>query len=545
MTRIFAQVLDTAMRAGWLVLAVLVLRLVLRKVPKGIVCLLWALVAVRLLLPFSIESDFSLIPDTDPVSRVYQTQQAPLAPQTQTPPDTPSLSPASVEPASAGSRSVPFAAVWLCGIGAMELYALISMARLRRQVRASIVLEGNVRLCDEIDSPFILGLLFPKIYLPSNLPQEDRVSVLAHERAHLKRKDHWWKPLGFALLSVYWFHPLMWVAYLLLCRDIEMACDEQVVRVLDGPGRRAYSQALLRCGTRPRHLHACPLAFGEVGVKKRIQRALQYRKPALWVVSVSLALCAVVAVCFLTDPKTEVEAKTISPEPVRQSSTMETRNEPLQEWANSWSGGSIRLFLPSGWECQWVDSGSSFGYAFRPEGQREGWIKLLFWPEGFGICGTGLETKTMTLACGEVCLGYYDGNSQWDYLVYQNMPGSYTVTREGAGDWWPEYEAQTMALLGAVRLAEGMKTQSEILEIAQSVLEDYARQAVLDADEAARSLMGEEIYTPCFDSGSGLWSVSLYFMIDSSPRAMVWLDAQGQVLSSGAGMVPMPQLTAS
>ena len=198
--------------------------------------------------------------------------------------------------------------VWLIGLAAMLAYALVSYLRLRRRVSASIPLRENIYVCDEVASPFILGILRPRIYLPSALDEAQRGSVLSHERAHLARRDHWWKPLGFALLAVYWFNPLLWLAYTLLCRDIELACDERVLCGMDAGQVKDYSSALLACSVPRRMLAACPLAFGEVGVGARVKNALRYKKPAFWVVAASVAVCVVVAVCFLTNPRTDTDA---------------------------------------------------------------------------------------------------------------------------------------------------------------------------------------------------------------------------------------------
>ena len=192
--------------------------------------------------------------------------------------------------------------------GAAAKLSLVSYLRLRRCVRASIPLRENIYVCDEVPSPFILGIVHPRIYLPSALDEAQRGSVLSHERAHLARRDHWWKPLGFALLAVYWFNPLLWLAYTLLCRDIELACDERVLRGMDAGQVKAYSSALLACSVPRRMIAACPLAFGEVGVGARVKNALRYKKPAFWVIAASVIVCIVVAVCFLTNPRTDTDA---------------------------------------------------------------------------------------------------------------------------------------------------------------------------------------------------------------------------------------------
>ncbi len=317
MSGIFLKLLNLSISASWLVLVVLALRLVLKRAPKWVNVLLWGMVALRLMLPFSIESALSLIPSAETVSpEVVQFDPAPTITSGVTIIDNavnPSLSEsfaaaplASVNPLYVWTYLAGW--VWLIGLAAMLAYALVSYLRLRRRVSASIPLWENIYVCDEVPSPFILGIVRPRIYLPSALDEAQRGSVLSHERAHLARRDHWWKPLGFALLAVYWFNPLLWLAYTLLCRDIELACDERVLRGMDAGQVKAYSSALLACSVPRRMLAACPLAFGEVGVGARVKNALRYKKPAFWVIAASVAVCVVVAVCFLTNPRTDTDA---------------------------------------------------------------------------------------------------------------------------------------------------------------------------------------------------------------------------------------------
>ena len=317
MSGIFLKLLNLSISASWLVLVVLALRLVLKRAPKWVNVLLWGMVALRLMLPFSIESALSLIPSAETVSpEVVQFDPAPTITSGVTIIDNavnPSLSESFAAAPSASANPLyvwTYLAgwVWLIGLAAMLAYALVSYLRLRRRVSASIPLRENIYVCDEVPSPFILGIVHPRIYLPSALDEAQRGSVLSHERAHLARRDHWWKPLGFALLAVYWFNPLLWLAYTLLCRDIELACDERVLRGMDAGQVKAYSSALLACSVPRRMLAACPLAFGEVGVGARVKNALRYKKPAFWVVAASVAVCVVVAVCFLTNPRTDTDA---------------------------------------------------------------------------------------------------------------------------------------------------------------------------------------------------------------------------------------------
>lgn len=293
MNALLYQVARLSMTAGWMTLLLVLLRPLLRKVPRRFSCLLWALVGVRLMLPFSLESRASLVPqsiaapeilvDSNPALRLAVT--APVV---------------SAVPALSRLDILPW--IWAAGVAAMAIYAAVSFLRLHRKVQVSMRESGNVYLCDSIPSPFVMGIIKPRIYLPSGMEEQLRESVLSHERAHLRRGDHLWKPLGYCLLAIYWFNPLCWLAYALFCRDMEQACDEAVIRGLDSTGKKHYSAALLACAIPRSSITACPLAFGEVGVKQRIQGILNYRKPPFWVILATVVLCIGLAIGCLTDP---------------------------------------------------------------------------------------------------------------------------------------------------------------------------------------------------------------------------------------------------
>lgn len=311
---IFLKLFDMSIAAGWLILAVIVLRLFLKKAPKWLTCMLWALVAIRLICPFSLESPLSLIPrpgSLRPVASLY-TQELPTAGGTSAASAAPNpiisgaFSPANS--ADAGSLSPLMSAagvLWAVGAICLSGYALISLLRIHKKVREAVPLWDNIRICDAVQSPFILGLIRPRIYLSSSTDPEQLPYVIAHEQAHIKRKDHWWKAIGYFLLAVYWFHPLLWIAYMLFCRDIELACDEKVIKDMSFAEKKAYSSALLASSAPRKMTLVCPLAFGEVGVKERIQTILSYKKPALRAIVTAVIACAVVAICFLTNPENE------------------------------------------------------------------------------------------------------------------------------------------------------------------------------------------------------------------------------------------------
>lgn len=306
---LFWQVVRLSLTAGWMILVLLALRPLLKKAPRRFSCLLWGLVAIRLALPFSFESRVSMVP------------QAAAAPQK----IAQALNPGQmnwVSPAALAANPLPAAEaaapvfspasliplVWGLGIAAMLLYAAISYFRLYRQVQVSAPAGKRVYRCDTISTPFILGIVNPKIFLPSDLDERTAVSVLAHEQAHLRRGDHLWKPLGYVLLSIYWFNPLCWVAYFLFCRDVEQACDEAVIERMNPQQKKDYSAALLACAA-PNRIQICPLAFAEVGVKQRIAGVLNYRKPKFWVVALAALLCVSLTAGLLTDPVKATKAE--------------------------------------------------------------------------------------------------------------------------------------------------------------------------------------------------------------------------------------------
>ncbi len=327
MEQVFINLLNTSITAGYLVLAVLLLRPILKKAPKFIRCILWAFAGLRLILPFSLESITSLIPSAQPVPpeivtapvptlqtgfSVLNSAINPILSESLAPVPGDSVNPMQIVMGIAWN-------VWLLGMLLMALYTIVSYSLLRRKLQEAVRGTGNIWLCDRVSTPFLLGLFHPRIYLPSNLNAEDKGYVLAHEAAHIRRKDHWWKPIGFLLLTVYWFNPLMWVAYIFLCRDIEFACDEKVIRELGENEKKSYSQALINCSVPKKMISACPVAFGENGVKGRIKSVLNYKKPAFWIVPIAIAACIAVAVCFLTNPpkdtkSTQEEAFTALPD---------------------------------------------------------------------------------------------------------------------------------------------------------------------------------------------------------------------------------------
>ena len=310
MSTVFLKILNMSITASWLILAVVLVRLLLKKAPKWIPCLLWGLVAIRLICPISFGSVFSLIPSSETIPTNITVQREPainsgitIVNDVINPVIAESFTPAPTDSVNPLQIIIPVAAiVWVSGIVIMLAYALISYIKLKKTVSVCVPVGERILSCDEVKAPFILGVFKPIIYVPSSMSGETLDLVIRHETAHLQRRDHWWKPFGYLLLAFYWFNPLCWIAYVLLCRDIEMACDEKVIRDMNKDEMAAYSQALLDCSFPRRRIAACPLAFGEVGVKERVKGVLNYKKPAFWIVVAAIAACIVIGVCFLTNP---------------------------------------------------------------------------------------------------------------------------------------------------------------------------------------------------------------------------------------------------
>ena len=327
MNELFLKIINMSISASWLVLAVLILRFVLKKAPKWVNVLLWGIVAVRLICPFTIESSVSLIPDSVGSGELVSEWMDDYID------DIDIHHPDSVyydaaigagrepisdgeggyyvvtkhdqlgEPATIENTVIPvLSIVWVTGMAILALYTVISYLRLRRKVDTAVRYKDNIFQSENVNSPFVLGIIKPRIYLPFNMNGQNLEHVVAHEQAHIRRKDHWWKPLGFLLLTIHWFNPLMWLAYVLLCRDIELACDEKVIKELGNEQRADYTQALVVCSVNRRMIAACPLAFGEVGVKDRVKSVMNYKKPAFWIIILAVIACVIVAVCFLTNP---------------------------------------------------------------------------------------------------------------------------------------------------------------------------------------------------------------------------------------------------
>ena len=326
MGAVFLKLLNMSITAGWLIMAVLCVRLLFLKVSKRVNCLLWGIVAIRLICPFSIESPFSIVPSAEPIKSstvvegkvqnyipsidsrltIVENTINPMLTETFAYHESNSVAPLQIVTYVVGL-------VWGGGMVLLIIGAIGSAGKLHKLVREAVRIRDNIYICDAVKSPFVLGIVRPRVYLPSALSGAQMPYILAHESAHLQRKDHWWKVLGYLLLCIYWFHPLCWLSYSLFCKDIELACDEKAAKDMTFQEKKEYSKVLLSCA-RPRSLiMVCPLAFGEVGVRKRVKSVLRYKKPALWVLAAAAVVLVILAVCFLTNPTKEYQIRITIP----------------------------------------------------------------------------------------------------------------------------------------------------------------------------------------------------------------------------------------
>ena len=393
MNELFLKIINMSISASWLILAVLILRLVLKKAPKWVNVLLWGIVAVRLICPLSFESALSLIPSSETIPLDIEMAAKPTidsgvpAINSVVNPVLSSFAPPQHVLTSANPLQIWIPIlniIWLIGVGALLLYTAVSYWRLCRKVDTAVRYKGNIFQSENVSSPFVLGIIKPRIYLPFNMNGQDLEHVVAHEQAHIRRKDHWWKPLGFLLLTIHWFNPLMWLAYVLLCRDIELACDEKVIKELGNEQRADYMQALVACSVNRRMIAACPLAFGEVGVKERVKSVMNYKKPAFWVIIIAVIICVGVAACFLTNPKQDrYTLRIVVPagsqeEFVYTEEEVSTVRNSIKIWSGDGLGDTEVLLFPvnktaeTGYTATYLTHGMSVEF----DAENDTWFKI-------------------------------------------------------------------------------------------------------------------------------------------------------------------------
>ena len=481
MEAVFLYLLNHALTGTWMLAAVLVARLLLKKAPRRWILLLWGLAALRLALPALPESRASLVPEATPVQIVgaIQTPEAVI--------DEPR------EEAAGISRAEIAAWVWAAGVGVMAVYAAVSDMRLRRRVRESVPLGGNVRLCDGISTPFLLGLVRPRIYLPAALPEADRTWVLAHEKAHLRRGDPWWKALGFVILSVYWFDPLVWLCWVLFCRDLEAACDEAVIRNDSVQDRQSYAETLLRCSA-PGFSLAAPLAFGETGVKGRIRAITRYQKPALVFSVLAVVLSLGLAGCFLTNPKTE-DAFTPVEVTVRDwlssyypSGALITDAQQAQEWYQMTQDMAV--------DGEKTPDGYSYGLIFRDESG----VERIFTIASNGVgCFTEIQENQLVpdwYSGGEALYQAADAAAKaarvYDVQVVPEAQNIADGVRAALAEQYPIYDQAEFRAVSHALLAQTESSGNPAASIRICVIyqfEDYVREGrMLQPTQARRDL---------------------------------------------------------
>lgn len=392
MNELFLKIINMSITASWLILAVLILRLVLKKAPKWVNVLLWGIVAVRLICPFSFESALSLIPsaETFPEKVIsgpsfdIQTGISPVDNRINDYLGDRYFEGVTVPENNGNNIMTILTIVWIIGILLLVAYTIISYRRLHQEIDTAVHYKDNIFQSENVSSPFVLGIINPRIYLPFSMNEQNLEHVVAHEQAHIRRKDHWWKPLGFLLLTIYWFNPLMWLAYVLLCRDIELACDEKVIKKLGNEQRADYTQALVACSVNRRMIAACPLAFGEVGVKERVKSVMNYKKPAFWIIILAVIACVVVVVCFLTNPKQDSYTLRIvvpagsQEEFVYSDEEVSTIKNSIKIWSGDGLGDTEVLLFPvnktaeTGYTATYLTHGMSVEF----DAENDTWFKI-------------------------------------------------------------------------------------------------------------------------------------------------------------------------
>lgn len=459
---ILHQMLNMTASASILIAVICVYRLLFKKAPKWITCLLWSVAGLRLVLPFTWQSAVGLLPNRNVITYggtvntgIGAVDSAAAAVQGNVIAPAVSAVAQTVGTTSRHLMTALLFGVWVAGIAAMVVFAVVSYLSVYKQVKISVK-ENGVYLCDAITTPFILGFIKPKIYVPSAMEANNLAAVVAHEQAHIKRKDHWWKPLGYIILSVYWFNPLVWLGYILLCCDIESACDEKVIQKLTTDEIADYSQALLNCSNPKKSVVVYPLAFGETGVKARIKSALSYKKPALWITLVAVLACIAVAVCFTANHKSR-EGATNSPSFFNSGALLSGSTDSdaiLQAVTETYLNGD-RLG-----ECDTA----AYVILGTEETKTEKIFYTLISYESFGFCngyfmaesgGTNPAVITVNTASGEWTLsrprdGSYYGDDIRTLFPAEVRERALDYTAEDCQSLWEQEQKQALAYLNSI-----------------------------------------------------------------------------------------------
>lgn len=414
METLFLKFLNLSINASILIAAILFFRFAFWKAPKWITCLIWSLVGIRLLIPFSIESSFSLIPQREPIPSSTIVRMTPASSVISQAITTSIDTSVNVTQSSSTSVILFLSYVWIAGLIIMFAYTFFSYLVLRNKLKTATLYSAGVKQSENVSSPFVLGIIRPTIFIPYSLNDSDLKYVLFHERAHVKRRDYIWKPLGFLILSVYWFNPIIWLAYIILCKDIELACDERVINRLDSDARKEYSRVLLNCSVKHKMIIACPVAFGETDVKRRVKKVMNYKKPAFWIILVAILCCIVVGICFMTYPQRHSIADNEKDNMVKETNKTESAQTGENDTSDSQTVSLRKMTvddinqLKSKRDFSWDDfsifEGEDIGsglFVFKYEMDDGGYVL---------VSGSSLDQKPQTII-------YYRSDGEVDYLL--------------------------------------------------------------------------------------------------------------------------------
>ncbi len=507
---VFLKLLNISITAGWLILAVLCIRLIFRKIPKWITCLLWGMAAIRLICPFFIESQFSILPSTELIKNsavvegeiqnyipsidshltIVENTINPMLKENFAYNESESAAPLQIVTYVAGMA-------WVCGMILLIICIIGSMIRLHKLVREAVRVKDNIYICDAVKSPFILGIVRPRIYLSSALSEKEINYIIAHESAHLKRKDHWWKFLGYLLLCIYWFNPLCWVAYAMFCKDIELACDEKVAKDMTLHEKKEYSKVLLSCTRQRSLIMVCPLTFGEVGIKERVKFVLNYKKPALWIMIATAVVFVILAICFLTNPTKEYQIRITIP--AKSTGTFSYSDEEISPKGNTltfYAGKGlgdteIRLLPIEVKEENTYDKSTYItqGMSVEMDAEKGGWFKI-----GVNIQNPTDKSKDVYISVEnvEVRIASLEENNESD-LLSEQLPDNKITVQKGSLKKNVSSQAEEMPIekdsIQDIMLYEQPEANKVCIEVRPSMLRESIAYYYIPTDEDQKWLL--------------------------------------------------------
>lgn len=471
MVNTFIDLLNRSIQAGYLILAIILIRLVWKRVPKLMYRFLWCLTGLRLALPFTWETALSLIPKKTVIEPEILYSQTPTVDsgiqavnEVVNPVITQSMTPqvgASVNPLQIVMTVGAW--IWCAGLVVLLFYSVISYVRLHYRMRDAVLLEENIFQSEKVDSPFVFGFIKPRIYLPFSLEEENRPYVIAHEKMHIKNKDYLLKPVAFILLSVYWFNPLVWIAYYLFCKDLELACDEWVIWNLETEEKKAYAKVLVMCSTQRKFGRISPLAFGENSVKERIKNVLRYKNPTVLVFAMIMVVVLLAVLCFMTNPRDDNEivlendglVVDVLKEPEEiQSGSFEADTSNTEDVENNQAVPVLlkeppKLGFSDGLSSQineFVVSPNQYNWVYMDAELTEDGVYDFANAQEVGISATGLEPTSAAKMTDWMRMIEYQGIDTWLYSLNAEIRPDKVIVREYSiydlGDAFPEVRSE-------------------------------------------------------------------------------------------------------